>query len=279
MRIARLPVAALVAGWLAPRMAMGVDYTPAVVPAPTATADDRIILSADGSTLPGTNGGGGGSIGWLHNFDADTLAGVAVEHQVISVAQWTFASINGSVTRTFGNARYGFYGEAHEGAGDDGPNAFKYSIVAAGVVATYFHRLSVQLDDHQYEVEKTHGNLPKLGLSYQWNPHVLTTVSYADSVSGNLGTHLTAGRIDLYGSKVSFLGGVAFGQVSPTVLGLELVIPGKTLSEGYVGVTKPLPNARGDLTLVVDYQDLSGSSRVAVMLNYIFHVGHQGQPK
>jgi hypothetical protein len=279
MRFARLPNAVLVAGWIVPSMAMGVDFTPAVVPAPTATADDRIVLSADGSTLPGTNGGGGGSIGWLHNFDADTLAGVGVEHQGISIAQWTFASINGSVARTFGDARYGFYGDAHEGAGDDGPHAFKYSIVAAGVVATYFHRLSVQLDDHQYEVEKTHGNLPKLGLSYLWNPHVLTTISYSDSVSGNLGTHLTAGRIDLYMSKVSFLGGVAFGQVSPTVLGLELVIPGKTLSEGYVGVTKPLPNALGDLTLVVDYQDLSGSSRVAVMLNYIFHVGHHGQSK
>jgi hypothetical protein len=278
MRIAGLPVAALVAGWLVPRMAMAVDYTPAFIPPPTATADDRILLSADGSTLPGTNGGGGGSVGWLHNFDADTLAGVAVEHQVISVAQWTFASVNGSVTRTFGDTRYGIYGEAHEGAGDDGPNAFKYSIVAAGVVGTYFHRLTVQLDDHQYEVEKTHGNLPKLGLSYLWNPHVLTTVSYAYSVSGNLGTHLTAGRIDLYGPKVNFLGGVAFGQVSPTLLGLELVIPGKTLSEGYVGVTKPFPNARGDLTLVVDYQDLSGSSRVAVTLNYMFHVGRRGQP-
>jgi hypothetical protein len=278
MRIARLPVAALVAGWLMPRMAMGADY-PAVTPAPAAASDDRILLSADGSTLPGTNGGGGGSIGWLHNFDADTLAGVAVEHQVMSVAQWTFASANGFVSRTFGDARYGIYAEAHEGAGDDGPNAFKYSIVAAGVVGTYFHRLSVQLDDRQYEVEKTHGNLPKLGLSYLWSPHVLTTVSYAHSVSGNLGTHLTAGRIDLYGPKVNFLGGVAFGQVSPTVLGLELVIPGKTLREGYVGVTKPLRGARGDLTLVVDYQDLSGSGRVAVMLNYIFHVGHRSQPK
>jgi hypothetical protein len=278
MRIARLPVAALVAGWLMPRMAVGADY-PAVTPAPAAASDDRILLSADGSTLPGTNGGGGGSIGWLHNFDADTLAGVAVEHQVMSVAQWTFASANGFVSRTFGDARYGIYAEAHEGAGDDGPNAFKYSIVAAGVVGTYFHRLSVQLDDRQYEVEKTHGNLPKLGLSYLWSPHVLTTVSYAHSVSGNLGTHLTAGRIDLYGPKVNFLGGVAFGQVSPTVLGLELVIPGKTLREGYVGVTKPLPGARGDLTLVVDYQDLSGSGRVAVMLNYIFHVGHRSQPK
>jgi hypothetical protein len=278
MRIARLPVAALVAGWLMPRMAIGADY-PAVTPAPAATSDDRILLSADGSTLPGTNGGGGGSIGWLHNFDADTLAGVAVEHQVMSVAQWTFASANCFVTRAFGDARYGIYAEAHEGAGDDGPNAFKYSIVAAGVTGTYFHKLSLQLDDRQYEVEKTHGNLPKLALSYLWNPHVLTTVSYAHSVSGNLGTHLTTGRIDLYGPKVNFLGGVAFGQVSPTVLGLELVIPGKTLSEGYVGVTKPLPGARGDLTLVVDYQDLSGSGRVAVMLNYIFHVGHRSQPK
>jgi hypothetical protein len=259
-------------------MAMGADYTSTLNAAPPATSGDRIVLSADGSTLPGTDGGGGGSVGWLHNFDADTLAGVAVEHQVISVAHWTFASVNGSVSRTFGGARYGFYGEAHEGAGDDGPNAFKYSIVAAGVVGTYFDRLSVQLDDRQYEVEKTHGNLPKLGLSYLWNPRVSTTISYAYSVSGNLGTHLTAGRIDLFGSKVSFLGGVAFGQVSPTVLGLELVIPGKTLSEGYLGVTKHLPNAHGDLTLVVDYQDLSGSSRAAVLLNYIFPVGHRGQP-
>jgi hypothetical protein len=270
MRGARLCIAALAAGWLAPSMAAGADQA--------ATADDRIVLSADGSTLPGTNGGGGGSIGWLHNFDADTLAGAAVEHQVISVSQWTFASVNGSVIRAFGDARYGIYGEAHEGAGDDGPNAFKYSVLAAGVVGTYFQRLSVQLEDRQYDVEKTHGSLPKLALSYVWNPHVVTTISYADSVSGNLGTHLTAGRIDLAGPNVSFLGGVAFGQVSPTILGVEIVIPGKTLSEGYVGLTKHLPQARGDLTLVVDYQDLSGSSRVAVTLNYMFHVGHQSQP-
>jgi hypothetical protein len=43
-------------------------------------------------------------------------------------------------------------------------------------------------------------------------------------------------------------------------------------------VTKPLPHRRGDLTLVVDYQDLSGSNRVAVTLNYIFHFGHHAKP-
>ena len=272
MSFARLTIAVAVAGWLAPRMAVGADSTPASV------SDDRIVLSVNGSTLPGTNGGGGGAAGWLHNFDPDTLAGVAVEHQGISAAQWTFGSVNGSLTRELGGARYSFYGEAHEGAGDDGPHAFKYSVVAAGIIGTYFHRLSAQLEDRQFDVETTHGNLPKLGFSYLLNPHILTAVSYAHSVSGNLGTHLTSARIDAYTSQANFLAGVAFGRVSPTVLGLEFVVPGKTLSEGYVGVTKPLPHRRGDLTLVVDYQDLAGSNRVAITLNYIFHIGHHGNP-
>jgi hypothetical protein len=271
MRLARLTIAAVVVCWLAPRTAAAADSTAAPV------SDDRIVLSVNGSTLPGTNGGGGGSVGWLHNFDAATLAGVAVEHQGLSAAQWTFGSVNGSLTRDLGDARYSFYAEAHEGAGDDGPRAFKYSVVAAGIIGTYFHRLSVQLEDRQFDVETTHGNLPKLGLSYLVNPHVLTAVSYADSVSGNLGTHLTSARVDVYTSKANFLAGGAFGQVSPTVLGLEFVVPGKSLREGYVGVSKPLPHRRGDLTLVVDYQDLSGSNRVAVTLNYIFHIGHHGK--
>jgi hypothetical protein len=271
MRFARLAIVA--ASWLAPCTAFGADSAPA------SASDDRIALSANGSTLPGTNGGGGASAAWLHNFDADTLAGVAVEHQVISIAHWTFGSLNGSLSREIGDARYSFYGEAHEGAGDDGPHAFKYSIVAAGVFGTYFHRLSVQLEDRQFEVEKTHGNLPKLGLSYSWNPRILTAVSYTDSVSGNLGTHLTSARIDIFGSPVNFLAGMAFGQVAPTVIGLEIVLPGKSLKEGYVGATKTLAHGRGDLTLVVDYQDLSGSNRVAVTLGYVFHLRHEGRPK
>src|SRR5258708_18677095 len=156
-------------------------------------------------------------------------------------------------------------------------NACQHSIVEAGVVGTYFHRLSVQLEGRAFEVENTPGNLQKLGFSFVWNPHVLTAVSYAYSVSGNLGTHLTSARIDMYGSQVNLLGGVSFGQVAPSVIGLEIVLPGKTLKEAYVGMTKTLPHRRGDLTLVVDYQDLAGSNRVAVTLGYVFHVGQKRQ--
>src|ERR1700727_1102085 len=95
-------------------------------PAQTSTADDRIVVSADGTTLTGTNGGGGASLGYLHNFDASTILGVAVEHQVLANAQWTFASLNGSATIGSENQRYSFYGEAHEGPGHDAGKAFDY---------------------------------------------------------------------------------------------------------------------------------------------------------
>src|ERR1700733_1904889 len=65
-------------------------------PAQTSTADDRIVVSADGTTLTGTNGGGGASLGYLHNFDASTILGFAAEHQVLADAQWTFGSLNGA---------------------------------------------------------------------------------------------------------------------------------------------------------------------------------------
>jgi hypothetical protein len=254
---------------------------PCVAIGAASTADDRIALSANGGTLTGTNGGGGGSAAWLHNFDADSLVGVAVEHQVIANAHWTFGSLNGSVTLGSGDARYSVYGDAHEGAGDDGPNAFHYSSEAAGVIVTYFHRLSVQLEDRQFDIKNIHGNLPKVGLSYLWTPHLLTSASYAYSVSGNLGTRLTSARIDKYGSKLNFLAGVAFGQASPIVFGnvsdkVVVLAPGHRLKEGYMGMSKPLPHLRSDLTLVADYQDLSGSKRATLTLNYIFHVGHAG---
>jgi hypothetical protein len=281
MNFGRLIIAALVAPLLAPYAALGAD--PTAAPIVPSTSDDRIALSADGSTLTGTNGGGGGSVGWLHSFDADTLAGVAIEHQTLFTSNWTFGSVNGSMTRGTGDARYSVYGEAHEGAGDDGPRAFHYSIEALGVVGTYYHRLSAQLEDRDIDVETIHGNLPKVGLSYLWGPRLLTSVTYSYSVNGNLGTRLTAARIDIYGATVNFLAGVAFGQASPVILGavsneIVALVPEHRLREGYVGITKPLPHLRSDLALVADYQDLSGIKRATLTLNYIFHVGHNGKP-
>lgn len=244
----------------------------------TSTSDDRIGVSLDGATLTGTSGGGGGSLTWLHNFDANSLAGVAAEHQVLGNAHWTVGSLNGSLVLGPAEQRYGIYAEAHEGAGDDGPRAFHYAIEAVGVTGTFFHKLTAQFEDRQIDVEATHGNLPKAGLSYLWGPHLLTSVSYARSVNGNLGTRLAAARIDVYGPVANLFAGVALGPVSPTII-LNFQsgsVPGRQLHEGYVGVTKPFPRLRGELTLIADYQNLSGIKHATATLNYIFHIGHTG---
>ena len=247
--------------------------------ADTSTADDRIAVSADGSTLTGTDGGGGGSVAWLHSFDPASVATAGVEYQKLASAHWTFGTLSGSLTRGPADQRYSFYAEAHEGTGDDGPNSFDYHIEAAGVIGTYSSKLSVQLEDRRIDVETSHGNLPKVGLSYLWGPKLQTGVSYQYSVSGNLGTRLTSLRIDNFGALVNFIGGAAYGQASASVLNLGVEIPGRQLKEGYVGVSKPFVRQRSELTLICDYLDLSGSKKATVTLNYIFHVGAVGTPR
>jgi hypothetical protein len=127
---------------------------------------------------------------------------------------------------------------------------------------------------------------------------VQTTVSYAYSFGGNLGTRLTSARIDVYGPQVNFLAGGAVGQASPSLLGNvvggNLTLAPHQLREGYFGVVKPFPSVRSELTFIVDYQRLSGgqgavvtanntvliprsvSQRWTGTLNYIFHLGHHG---
>jgi hypothetical protein len=232
-------------------------------------------LTGNGSTLTGTSGGGGGSFAWLHNFDPDSLLSLGAEHQKLGDAHWTFGSLSGALTRELGNGRYNFSGEAHEGAGDDGPRSLDYHIEAVGVTGTYFHRLSMLLEYRRIDVETTHGNLPKFGLAYLWNPHWLTSVSYAQSAGGNLGTRLTSVRVDRYSPVVNLLLGGSYGQASPTIIALGIVTPGNILREGYIGASKTFAR-RTDVSLTADYLNLAGSKRATLTLGFIFRLGSLG---
>ena len=89
-------------------------------------SDDRLTFSGNGTTQTNTGGGGGGALGWIHNFDPDTLFGLAAEHREAGMSPaGTFGSLNGAVTRGPGNARYTVYGDAHVGDGIDGDEAIQ----------------------------------------------------------------------------------------------------------------------------------------------------------
>ena len=131
----------------------------------------------------------------------------------------------------------------------------------------------------QFDVDTTHGNLPKLGASLAWSPQVVTGVAYVRTTSGNLGTNLLSVRIDTYSTSLNWLAGAAFGTASPAVLNLEtgVVQPGKRLNEGFVGFSTPLSS--GKLTLVADYLDLAGIRRATLTVSYILDLGAGGRPR
>jgi hypothetical protein len=238
----------------------------------SSSSSDRISLTGNGSTLTGTNGGEGGSFDWLHNFDPNTLLTLGAEHQRLGVAHWTFGSVSGAVSSQLGNGRYTFSGEAHEGAGEDGPNSLQYRIEALQVTGTYFHRLSVQLEARRIDVETLHGNLPKITLTYLWTPHWSSSFARADSAGGNLGTQLNSLRIDHYGKSINFLAGGSYGRASPIIIALGIVSPGHILREGYLGASKTFAR-RTDVALTGDYLNLSGSKRATLTLSFMFHLG------
>lgn len=252
----------------------------AVAPCATAlassTSSDRISLTGNGSTLTGTDGGEGGAVAWLHNFNPDALFTLGAEHQRIGDAHWSFGSLTGAFSSELGNGRYTFSGEAHEGSGENGVRPLKYEIEAFQITGTYFHQLSVQLEVQRIDVDTLHGNLPKISIGYLWTPHWLTTFSRSNSAGGNLGTQLDSLRIDRYGKHVNLIVGGSYGRASLIIIdGLGVVAPGHILREGYIGGSK-LFARRTEVTLTGDYQNLSGSKRATLTLSFMFHLGSLG---
>jgi hypothetical protein len=243
------------------------------VAAPSA---DTLLFSANGSTLTGASGGGGGSIGWLHDFSSGVL-GIAGEYQTLADSHWAFGSLTGAVSTGNSSAKWTFSGDAHLGSGDiagyQGLHRFDYDVEGADVAGTFASKLTLQLDAQQYDVDTTHGTLPKAGVGYLWSPHWQTTVSYARSVTGNLGTELETARIDHYGATVNWLLGGASGHVAPAVVNLYtgIHVPAPQLREGYLGISKSF--AGSDWSILGDYMKVANERRITLTVVCSLHVG------
>jgi len=238
---------------------------------------DRLTLSANGSELTDTNDrGGGGSLSWLHYVSADVLFGIGAEHQFVEESKWTFGSLRGAFSRGQPASRFTLFGEVHYGDGDDDGRDFDYGVAVLGLSQSFTPKFSVQLETRQIEIDTSHGNLPKLGLTYLLTPHLAANVSYADSVGGNLGTQLASARIDYYGQHVNLLMGGAWGDADPNVINLQpgLNLPAQKLREGFAGIGATF--SRGQVQLLGDYLKLADSEKVTITLSFTAFVGSRG---
>lgn len=232
---------------------------------------DRFSLMAAGHQLTNTNGGWGAAALWLHNFSADTLFGLGAESQTIGEARWTFGRLN--FNHGFGEStdRTNVYFESSVGSGHDNIHNYDYLIGAVGVYQNLTKQLVLQVEDKQINVDTSHGNLPKLGLQYLWNPHFATSLAYAYSVSGSLDTKLAIARVDGYTKTMNLFAGVANGQAAPIVTGLPAgtPVPGFILHQYYVGMGRSF--SRADMTAVVDYVRLGTSNHWTLTFNAMLH--------
>lgn len=229
---------------------------------------NRLVFSASAVRLVDVDDGGGGSLNYLHYLTPDAMVGIGVEHQVLAESQWTFGSLRGAYGFGAPETKTTLYGEAHGGKGDEDGRDFDYRVGVLGVSQSLTKSFSLQLETRQIDVDLSRGNLPKLGLTYVWNPRWVTNVSYAKSVSGNLGTELTSGRIDYYGSWMNVFVGGAAGSADPVVLNLPpgTNLPVSNLKQGFAGLTKTF--GRGEVQLVGDYLESGDSERITVLLNF-----------
>jgi hypothetical protein len=246
-------------------------------------AQDRLTLMVSGSSLSGFQDvggtrisgseGNGASLGWLHNFNADTIMGIAGEHQRIDDARWNFGVLSFAYGRGQANSRTNFYVDGKRGSGKDDVHSFTYSMYTAGVIQNVTRQLAFIIEDKQIDIDTTHGNLPKVGVQYLWSPTLVTSVTYAHSISSDLGTRLWTARADYYGKQINLIVGGATGQATPAVINLQtgLRIPGLTTHEGFVGVTKPFQ--RVDVTLLADYLKIGDIERGTLTLNGTVRLG------
>lgn len=270
------PLLALAAAWLSPQPAAAVGSAAVPPPAPAAPSADSLIFSANGSTLTGATGGGGGSLTWLHDFSSGVL-GVAGEYQRLANAHWAFGSLSGSVNTGDTAARWTFSGEVHLGSGDisqyQGIHHFTYQVEGVGVAGTFGGKVTVQLQAHQYDVDTSHGTLPKVALGVLWTRRLQTTASYARSVGGNLGTEIATLQINHFGPAVNWLVGGATGHVAPPVVNLYtgLTGPAPQLREGYLGLSRSF--GRTDWSILGDYLRVAGQTRITLTVVCTLHVG------
>jgi hypothetical protein len=268
------PLIALAAAWLAPHTALAVDSNAAVPAAPAAPSSNSVVISGNGSTLTGATGGGGGSLTWLHDFSSGVL-GVGGEYQKLADTRWAFGSLSGSVSTGSASDKWTFSGDVHLGSGDtstfQGEHRFDYQVEGAGVAGTLGGRVTVELEGRQYDIDTTHGAMPKAGLGILWTPHLQTTLSYARSVTGNLGTELETLRIDHYGHAVNWLVGGAAGHVAPTIVNIYTGATGAApqLREGYLGISKAFGHS--DWSILGDYLKVASERRITLTVVCTLH--------
>jgi hypothetical protein len=237
------------------------------IPKWLSVTDDRLIVGANGATVSGAGRGAGGSASWVEDLPKAVVA-LTADYQTLGSSRWGYGAI--SVSFSSGSGTY--YAEINRGAGEnglaDGNHHFAYDAATIGAGATIGKKVSLQLETRQIDIDTAHGNLPKATFEYLWLPGLRTSATYARSVTGNLGTKITALGLE-YDRTVTWLAGAGAGHVSPPIVNLESSQSVAQYRQAYVGIsTEPASTV---WSVVIDHLRVGGIRRTMLSVTCSLH--------
>ena len=229
-----------------------------------ATARDFLVVAGGADTSGGATGRNV-SLDWIRVLEKqDAFFSGGFSSFWAPASHWSF----GKGSAAFRPAdKFILEGQARIGAGHTGNTSFPYRVFNGTLTYQSFSRLHLRFGTEQIRIAETHGNIVKPGVTLLVSRLVAADMTYAGSVSGNVGTAYLAGRIDVAAQPAGFFGGVAAGHTTPEVFDLHVGMPPtqQSLWEGYFGVR--LEVWRAEWNVVSDFTSVGETRKRAVTLS------------
>lgn len=235
--------------------------------------DDQFTVSVNGSSLTGTDGGGGGAVSWIRE-NANFSTGLGGEYETLGDAHWGFGSISAAVVpQSSSHGNFSVSGEIDYGGGVSGAPGigghFAYDAATVDARLALRDDVSVQVTDRQVDIDAVHGNLPTISFGAAYAFWYLSG-SYTRSATGNLGTEIASLRLDCRGQRFGIFGGLSTGKTSPA---LTSVGSGTVLSSSrYRGASVGMSTWRTQrqYSLVFDYVSVGAIKSATLTLTWSF---------
>jgi hypothetical protein len=224
---------------------------------------DALYVGVQAVDLSLGPGGGAMTLELYHSFSPRTSVNAGILHFSVAGSRWTYGragvtwkliqplTLHGEADVGSGKAAESFgYRQFRGGAG--------FELAGSGIV--------LELEDQYFEVQKTRGNVVKLGVGFPVSRFVRAAAAVHTTTSGNLGAESVTARVDVARHAFDVFGGLSLGSSSPLFFDLLTDGPAESSREVFAGVAIPIGTQR--LTVALDYLARKQIRKGSVILSW-----------
>ena len=239
-----------------------------------ASSDNSILVAASADRFSSGDLGLNASLDWIHHFASRT--GVQRTHTLGAAvysagdSRWSFAKLGAAYPLI---DYLTVQGQASVGGGKTAGQGFGYQVYDSSVSAKADPRAYFRLGHQFYQIAGSRSHLLKPGLVLVPTHQVQADLTYARSVSGNIGSRFFSGRIDFSTRTIDWLGGFSSGDSTPENLNLEIGSTPRTqrFRDVFMGASFRLPQSV--LTVMADFLDTQPGNRSRLTIAWKVPIG------